>query len=193
MLPTVGRDERDALVPPGAEAGNGTSLPCIIGACHVGVIIALIIDNFILFNALKHLNTYKCRDSVFKIKPEAVWWRWDPPAAHSAVLGCRTQHHLMQSRDSRKPPQTFLCWSLQAERVLLDKERSKNSGLRIKVEREILSLTLDQHDPEIQAVEAVLWTFTPVPSPCLQGRVCTGGCTQSSPSFQGELSLVHRG
>lgn len=75
MLPTVGRDERDALVPPGAEAGNGTSLPCIIGACHVGVIIALIIDNFILFNALKHLNTYKCRDSVFKIKPEAVWWR----------------------------------------------------------------------------------------------------------------------
>lgn len=30
MLPRVGRDDGDALVPPGAEAGNGTSLPCII-------------------------------------------------------------------------------------------------------------------------------------------------------------------
>lgn len=32
MSPRVGRDDRDALVPPGAEAGNGTSLPWITGA-----------------------------------------------------------------------------------------------------------------------------------------------------------------
>lgn len=47
MLPTAGRDGRDALVPPGAPAGNG-----ITAAYHLGVIIAFIRDHFTLFNAL---------------------------------------------------------------------------------------------------------------------------------------------
>lgn len=46
MLPTAGRDGRDALVPPGAPAGNG-----ITAAFHLGVIIAFIRDHFTLFNA----------------------------------------------------------------------------------------------------------------------------------------------
>lgn len=54
-----------------------------------------------------------------------------------------------------------------AEASKKDQERLENSGLGIKVEGEIAPLTQKQHDPEIQAAEAVLWTFTPVPSHCL--------------------------
>lgn len=72
MPPTAGRDNRDAQVPPGAGAGNGTSPPCITAGYHIGVILAPITDHFILFSALKHVNTYKCREIGFKIKSESV-------------------------------------------------------------------------------------------------------------------------
>lgn len=67
MSSRVGRDERDVLVPPGAEAENGTPLGCIIGAFHIRMVIAFMIGNFTVFNSLKHVNTHKCRGSIFEM------------------------------------------------------------------------------------------------------------------------------
>lgn len=67
----------------------------------------------------------------------------------------------------------------------------ESSGLGIKVEGEVVSLTLKLHNPEIKAAEAVLWIFSPIQLPV--GASQTGGCTQSPPSSRGGLSLIHRG
>lgn len=97
----------------------------------------------------------------------------------------------MQSRDSRDCP-ALLCRSLQAEGALLGKEGLENSGLGIKVEGEIVSFTLKQHDHEILAqrlcCESSLQSHLIAFRERLHRRLHT-----LIPSFQGELSLVHRG